>query len=226
MATIWSSEIGLAADEVAKFLIMREVVRAGGPEIQPTSLVGLYGAVRSARAIGGGLAQILTSAANLQFGDALGGAANVLTGGATEAVSDLVRGIESLVGKALFVTKFSSDIVGVLQATILAVFPLVALVALVPGKHVIVLVSYVYLLFAIYAMPLAWSLIDLLADIALAQTRVSGLVTDTLVTLEAYASALIIVTVGTWVALGGLAFAILLPVAGGASSVLRSVRGV
>jgi hypothetical protein len=52
------------------------------------------------------------------------------------------------------------------------------------------------------------------------------MVTDPVGTLEAFASALIIVTVGTWVALFGLAFAILMPMAGGAAGVIRSVRGI
>ena len=66
---------------------------------------------------------------------------------------------------------------------------------------------------------------NLLSDIALAHARVTGIVTDPVGTLEAMASALIIVTVGTWVALLGLAFAILMPLAGGAAGVIRSVRG-
>jgi hypothetical protein len=91
---------------------------------------------------------------------------------------------------------------------------------------VIVLVSYLYLLIAVYSMPLAWSLIDLLSDIALSHASVGGLVTDPVGTLEAFASALIIVTVGTWVALFGLAFAILMPMVGGAAGVIRSIRGI
>jgi len=226
MSTIWSAEIGLTPDEVVQFLIMREVTRASGPEIQPTSLVGLYSGVRATRSLTGGLFNTLKGAANLSLGDTLAGIAGVLSGGATDALSDLTLGIETLVGRALFVTKFSSDIVGVLQAVILSVFPLVALVALAPGKQLTVLVSYLYLLIAVYSMPVAWSLIDLLSDIALTSANIGGLVTDPVITLEAYSSALIIVTVGTWVALFGLAFAILLPVAGGAVGVIRGVRGL
>jgi hypothetical protein len=168
----------------------------------------------------------LKGAANLSLGDTLAGIASVLSGGATDALSDLTLGIETLVGRALFVTQFSSDIVGVLQAVILSVFPLVALVALAPGKQLIVLVSYLYLLIAVYSMPVAWSLVDLLSDIALSSASIGGLVTDPVITLEAYSSALIIVTVGTWVALFGLAFAIPLPVAGGAVGVIRGIRGL
>jgi hypothetical protein len=226
MSTIWSAEIGLTPDEVVQFLIMREVTRASGPEIQPTSLIGLYSGVRATRSLTGGLLNTLKGAANLSLGDTLAGIASVLSGGATDALSDLTLGIETLVGRALFVTKFSSDIVGVLQAVILSVFPLVALVALAPGKQLIVLVSYLYLLIAVYSMPVAWSLVDLLSDIALSSASIGGLVTDPVITLEAYSSALIIVTVGTWVALFGLAFAILLPVAGGAVGVIRGIRGL
>jgi hypothetical protein len=226
MAGIWSAELGLSPDDVVKFLIMQEVTRVSGPEIQPTSLVGLYGGVRAARSMTGGLVSALKGVGNLNAGDVLAGMGRVLSGGATDALSDLALGIEHLVGRALFVTKFSSDIVGVLQAVILSVFPFVALVALVPGKHVIVLVAYLYLLIAVYSMPLAWSLIDLLSDIALSHASVGGMVTDPVGTLEAFASALIIVTVGTWVALFGLAFAILMPIAGGAAGVIRSVRGI
>ena len=225
MAGVWSQELGVSPEEVVKFLIMREVTRASGPEIQPTSLVGLYGGVRAARALTGGLIDVLKGIGNVSAGDALLGVGRVLSGGATDALADLALGVETLVGRALFVTKFSSDIAGVLQAAILSVFPFVGLVALAPGRQVIVLASYVYLLIAVYSMPLAWSLIDLLSDIALAQARVTGLVTNTAQTLEAMASALIIVTVGTWVALLGLAFAILMPLAGGATGVIRSVRG-
>jgi len=81
------------------------------------------------------------------------------------------------------------------------------------------------LLIAVYSMPMAWSLIDLLSDIALSHAGVGGLVSDPVGTLQALSSALIIVTVGTWVALSGLAFAILMPVAGGAVSVIRGIRG-
>lgn len=226
MSTIWSAEIGISPEEVVKFLIMREVTRASGPEIPPTSLVGLYSGVRATRSLAGGLFDTLKGAANLSLGDALAGIGSVLSGGAKDALADLTLGIETLVGRALFVTKFSSDIVGVLQAVILSVFPFVALVALAPGKQLIVLVSYLYLLIAVYSMPVAWSLIDLLSDIALTSARIGGLVTDPVITLEAYSSALIIVTVGTWVALFGLAFAILLPVAGGAVGVIRGIRGL
>ena len=225
MAGVWSQELGVSPEEVVKFLIMREVTRASGPEIQPTSLVGLYGGVRAARALTGGLIDVLKGIGNVSAGDALLGVGRVLSGGATDALADLALGVENLVGRALFVTKFSSDIAGVLQAAILSVFPFVGLVALAPGRQVIVLASYVYLLIAVYSMPLAWSLIDLLSDIALAHARVTGIVTDPVGTLEAMASALIIVTVGTWVALLGLAFAILMPLAGGAAGVIRSVRG-
>jgi hypothetical protein len=226
MSTIWSAEIGISPEEVVKFLIMRDVTRASGSEIQPTSLVGLYAGVRATRSLAGGLFDTLKGALNVSAGDSLKGIASVLSGGATDALADLTLGIETLVGRALFVTKFSSDIVGVLQAVILSVFPLVALVALAPGKQLIVLVSYLYLLIAVYSMPFAWSLIDLLSDIALMSASIGGLVTAPVVTLQAYSSALIIVTVGTWVALFGLAFAILLPVAGGAVGVIRGIRGL
>ena len=226
MAGIWSAELGISPEEVVKLLIMQEVTRVSGPEIQPTSLVGLYGGVRAARSMTGGLLSALKGAGNLNAGEVLAGIGRVLSGGATDALADLALGVENLVGRALFVTKFSSDVVGVLQAVILSVFPFVALVALVPGKHVIVLVAYLYLLIAAYSMPLAWSLIDLLSDIALAHARVAGLVTDPVGTLEAFAAALVMVTVGTWVALFGLAFAILMPIAGGAAGVIRSVRGM
>ena len=225
MADVWSAELGISPEEVVQFLIMREVTRASGPEIQPTSLVGLYGGVRAARSLTGGLLDALKGVGNLSAGDILAGIGRTLSGGASDALSDLALGVENLVGRALFVTKFSSDIAGVLQAAILSVFPFVGLVALAPGRQVIVLASYVYLLIAVYSMPLAWSLIDLLSDIALAHARVTGIVTDPVGTLEAMASALIIVTVGTWVALLGLAFAMLMPLAGGAAGVIRSVRG-
>lgn len=225
MTGIWSGELGIAPDEVVQLLIMREVTRASGPEIPPTSLVGLYGGVRAARSLTGGLFEVLKGIGNLKAGEVLSGIGRVLSGGAADALSDLALAVETLVGRALFVTRFSSDIVGVLQAVILSVFPFVALAALVPGKHVIVLVAYVYLLIAAYSMPFAWSLIDLLSNIALSHASAGGLVTDPVGTLEALASALIIVTVGTWVALSGLAFAILMPVAGGAVSVIRGIRG-
>ena len=162
MAGVWSQELGVSPEEVVKFLIMREVTRASGPEIQPTSLVGLYGGVRAARSMTGGLIDVLKGIGNVSAGDALLGVGRVLSGGATDALADLALGVENLVGRALFVTKFSSDIAGVLQAAILSVFPFVGLVALAPGRQVIVLASYVYLLIAVYSMPLAWSLIDLL----------------------------------------------------------------
>jgi len=225
MTGIWSGELGLAPDEVVQLLIMREVTRASGPEIPPTSLVGLYGGVRAVRSLSGGLFEVLKGIGNLKAGDILAGIGRVLSGGAADALADLAMAVESLVGRALFVTRFSSDIVGVLQAVILSVFPFVALAALVPGKHVIVLASDVYLRIAGDSMPRAWSLIDLLSDIALSHAGVGGLVSDPVGTLQALSSALIIVTVGTWVALSGLAFAILMPVAGGAVSVIRGIRG-
>jgi len=226
MSQIWSSELSIAPAEVVKFLIMREVRRASGPEIQPVSLTGLYATMRVITSMSGGIKDAAIGTLNLQGGDVLAGLGSALTGGVSSAVSDLAVSVQALVGKALFVTKFSSDIVGVLQAVILAVFPFVALVALTPGKHILTLVSYVYLLVAIYSMPFAWALVDLLSDIALSQAGSLTLVTNPVVTLEAMASALIIVTIGTWVALFGLAFAILLPIAGGASMVIRGARGV
>src|SRR5690606_18256174 len=131
MTGIWSGELGIAPDEVVQLLIMREVTRASGPEIPPTSLVGLYGGVRAARSLTGGLVDVLKGIGNLSAGDALAGIGRVLSGGAADALSDLALAVENLVGRALFVTRFSSDIVGVLQTVILSVFPFVALAALV-----------------------------------------------------------------------------------------------
>ena len=141
------------------------------------------------------------------------------------AIDELTLSLQNLVGKALFVTKFSSDIMGVLQAVILAIYPFFGLVSLTPGAHVKVNVLYVYILFAIYSMPFAWSLVDLLSDIAMEGVSFGNLDTDPIGTLEALGSSLIIVTVGTWVALIGLAVAILIPVRSAIGGLVSSVRG-
>ena len=226
MSQLWSSEIGISPDEVVKFYILREVTRASGPEISPTSLAGLYGSLRVGRSVTAGVFTAISGLLNVDPSQVASGLGRAFSFGAVDVVAELTVAIESLVGRALFVTKFSSDIVGALQAVILAPFAFVALVALAPGKHVITLVAYLYLLIAVYSMPFGWSLIDLLSDIALSRVSFGGLVSDPIGTLEALGSALVIVTVGMWVVLLGLAFAILMPVIGGTVMVVRSVRGL
>ena len=160
------------------------MTRASGPEVPPTSLAGLYGTLRVGRSVTGGIFQAIGGFFNLDLGQLLGGLGRAVSLGSVDILADLGAGIETLVGRALFVTKFSSDIVGALQAVILGAYPFVALVALVPGKHIITVVTYVYLLIAVYSMPFGWSLIDLLSDIALSRANFGGLVDDPVGTLE------------------------------------------
>jgi hypothetical protein len=84
---------------------------------------------------------------------------------------------------------------------------------------------YAYILIAIYSMPFSWALIDRLADIAGSRTGTSFMYTNPVEFLQAVGSQLIIITVGTWVALVGLMMAILIPVGGAGIAIIRSVRG-
>jgi hypothetical protein len=226
MVSVWQDELGVGPDEVVKFLIHQEVTRASGPAVPAPSVLGLYGTIRAIRSISGGVGAIISSLIARDPKGALSGAGSVLSGGATDLISDLTLSIQNLAGRALFVTRFSADVIAVLQAVVLSVFPLIVLFALIPGHHVRPLVVYAYLLIAIYSMPFAWALIDRLGDIAGFRTGTSFMYSSPVEFLQAVGSQLVVITIGTWVALIGIMVAILIPVGGAGMAIVRSVRGL
>jgi hypothetical protein len=226
MVTVWQDELGVGADEVVKFLIHQEVTRASGPAIPAPSVLGLYGTIRVLRSLGGGIGNMLSGALSLNPGQIAEGAGSVLSGGGKDLINDLTLSLQNIAGRAVFVTRFSADIIAVLQAVILSVFPLIVLFALIPGHHLRPLVVYAYILIAIYSMPFAWALIDRLGDIAGFRTGTSFMYTNPVAFLQAVGSQLVVITIGTWVALVGIMVAILIPVGGAGIAIVRSVRGL
>jgi hypothetical protein len=216
----------VGADEVVKFLIHQEVTRASGPAIPAPSVLGLYGTIRVLRSLGGGIGNMLSGALSLNPGQIAEGAGSVLSGGGKDLINDLTLSLQNIAGRALFVTRFSADIIAVLQAVMLSVFPLIVLFALIPGHHLRPLVVYAYILIAIYSMPFAWALIDRLGDIAGFRTGTSFMYTNPVEFLQAVGSQLVVITIGTWVALVGIMVAILIPVGGAGIAIVRSVRGL
>jgi hypothetical protein len=197
MVSVWQDELGVGPDEVVKFLIHQEVTRASGPAVPAPSVLGLYGTIRAMRGIGSAVSTIISNLIGKNPSGAMAGVGSVLTGGATDVISDLALAIQQLAGRALFVTRFSADVIAVLQAVVLSVFPLIVLFALIPGHHVRPLVVYAYILIAIYSMPFAWALIDRLGDIAGFRTGTSLMYASPAEFLQAVGSQLVVITVGT-----------------------------
>jgi hypothetical protein len=177
LGEVFQEELGMDAQEQARFLLYREMIRASGPAVPAPSLTGQYAGLRGLSAFGGRLTQDPTTGLGSWLTNLLTwrGAARG-AGGALRAVG--AEGLKSLewltwfVGVAVFLTWWGPYIVGLINLVLVGLFPLVMLWALIPGTQFQPLAHFFVALLLTSSMPLWWALVDVAARFAATDVNV------------------------------------------------------
>jgi hypothetical protein len=155
---VFEQELRMPAEDQARFLLYREMLRAAGPEVPAPSLTGLYLGLRGAGVLGRVVAGTGESGS---IGARLG-----LIQGLGNEVQRMTDGISSLVGLSVFLTWWGPYILGLINLVVLGLFPIVVLWSLFPQAQFRPLATYFAVLFFTTASPLWWALVDGAARLA------------------------------------------------------------
>jgi hypothetical protein len=151
---VFQEELGIDTQQQARFLIYREMLRAGGPAVPPPSLTGTYATLRGLGALGAAV------------GQAPQGPKRAGLAGLSSEFARTVDGLTWLVGWGVFLTWWGPYIVGLANLVLVGLFPVVMLWALIPSTQFQPLAHYFVALLFTSSMPLWWALIDVAARLA------------------------------------------------------------
>lgn len=179
LTEVFQQELGLAAQQQARFLVYREMLRAAGPAVPAPSLTAQYGILRGlgllAGATGSGAGDAARAGSLFRRGlptSALGfgtGAAQGAIRAATGEVQRALDGLSWLVGLAVFLTWWGPYVIGLVNLVLIGLFPFVMVWALVPSSQFQPLAHYFTALLFTSSMPLWWALVDVAARLAASQ---------------------------------------------------------
>jgi hypothetical protein len=133
LSQVFQQELQIPPEDQTRFLLYREMLRAGGPEVPAPSLTGLYLGLRGAGIIGPLLARLgigATATALRVPGVSTvtaGRAVSSITQGATNEFQRILEGVSSFVGLAVFLTWWGPYILGLINLVVLGLFPIVVL---------------------------------------------------------------------------------------------------
>jgi hypothetical protein len=159
LSQVFEQELGLDAQQQARFLVYREILRVLPAAVTAPSLAGAMAATTVTSLGAGGLSSGLLGKITGLFSFGLG-----VAKGATEAMSTQVQnfigGLTWLVQVAVFLVWFGPYIMGLIQLVMLSLFPFVLLWALIPRTQFLPLAQYFVALLFTFAVPLFWALVD------------------------------------------------------------------
>lgn len=161
--SIYQTELGIPAQDSARFVIVQELHKEMGRFVQPPDLTNGHATARGA-ATGAATGAVQGAGKGGWLGSILGAVFGAVAGVvATDAepTDDL-----NFIHPALFLIQWMPYITGLLSAVVLAFFPFVVLWSLFPGQHVRPLANYVLMLFFVHSTPLWWAIADALSSMA------------------------------------------------------------
>jgi len=172
LGEVFQDELGIDAQEQARFLVYREMLRAAGPAVPAPSLTGQYAGLRALGVVGAGAASGLEEGIGgwlkglfSSKGTRIAAATGAIRGSGAE-LQRTIHGLNWLVGLAVFLTWWGPYILGLVNLVLLGLFPFVMLWALIPGTQFQPLAHYFVALLFTNSMPLWWSLVDIAQRLA------------------------------------------------------------
>jgi len=166
---VFQQELGLDAQQQARFLVYREMLRAAGPAVPAPSLAGQYAKLRGLSVGGSALEGGATGSITGAVGGWIGAGIGALTGtirGVSGEFQRVVEGLTWLVRVAVVLTWYGPYIIGIINLVLLGLFPVVLLWALIPGTQFEPVAHYFVALLFTSSAPLWWALVDQAAKIA------------------------------------------------------------
>lgn len=174
LSQVFQEELGLESEEQARFLIHREIVRAAGPVVPPPSLAAQYGALRGLSVLGrAGEGAALGATRGGWLGAAFGALAGSLRGVGAE-FQQVIEGLSWLVRIAIVGIWYGPYVLGMINLVVLALFPFVFLIALMPQRQYQPLLAYFLILLFTTSAPFWFALVDLIARLAASQVPQVG----------------------------------------------------
>lgn len=152
MSALWQRELNVTPIEAARFIVMRELVALSGPAVEGPSVLGKYLGLRAlsatARAIGS------------SFSSILGPVSGAASAGSNE-VANMIDSISAVMTPAIFLSRYLTVLVGILQLMGNAFFlPVAVLWSLgSPGHQIRPLVMAVLGLTALYTLPVVFGIV-------------------------------------------------------------------
>lgn len=158
--SIYQTELGIPAQDSARFVIAQEIHKKMKRFVQPPDLTTGAAAARGA-ATGAATGAVRGAGKGGWLGSFFGATVGAVTGAVTTDTKPTDTDDDlNFIRPALFLIQWMPYITGLLSAVVLTFFPFVVLWSLFPGQHVRPLMYYVLILFFVHSTPLWWAIAD------------------------------------------------------------------
>jgi hypothetical protein len=159
LADLWQDELNVPPEEAARLQIMRVVQAAGGSNGPPIGLIAKYLGLRTAGSIAGVGTDLLRGG----FLKAIGGALGKEVFAETQRLFDRLSGV---MGVAIFFATFFPMFLGIGQAVVVGLLPVVVLWSLAsPGRQIRPIGIWLGALIVVYSGPAVMGITELLVDL-------------------------------------------------------------
>ena len=159
LAALWEEELNVPPEEAARLQIMRVVQAAGGSDGPPIGLIAKYLGLR----VGGSLAGAGKSLLRGNLLKAIGGVIGAEAFAETQRLFDRLSGV---VGLAIFFATFFPMFLGIGQAVVVGLLPVVVLWSLAsPGHQLRPIGIWLGALMVVYSGPAVMGITELLVDL-------------------------------------------------------------
>jgi hypothetical protein len=159
LAALWEEELNVPPEEAARLQIMRVVQAAGGSDGPPIGLIAKYLGLR----VGGSLAGAGKSLLRGNLLKAIGGVIGAEAFAETQRLFDRLSGV---VGLAIFFATFFPMFLGIGQAVVVGLLPVVVLWSLAsPGRQLRPIGIWLGALMVVYSGPAVMGITELLVDL-------------------------------------------------------------